>query len=370
MDGIEDSLLFPIGLSTRSELLAIDRESAKQSLENALQSEDIGSVRSAVYQFVEECSRSRSGKDEKGNGKVTFPVRSFEKHIRHIVEAHGIKRAKYYIVRLLKAIETSRTTSINDINLNRWQDYDSIITDSLWMLDKRDTSGAHVGWYWGNFVPQIPNQLIQRYTKKGDWVIDPFLGSGTTLIECRRLGRNGIGVELNTEVCRKAEALIATERPRDDVRTALFNADSVTADFGEFLKACGTRRVHLAILHPPYHDIIKFSDSSADLSNARDVTTFVSLVGDVADNVRNVLARRRYMGIVIGDKYSRGEWIPLGFYVMQEVMKRGFSLKSIVVKNFGETRGKRNQKGLWRYRALVGGFYVFKHEYILIFRKE
>jgi hypothetical protein len=44
-------------------------------------------------------------------------------------------------------------------------------------------------------------------------------------------------------------------------------------------------------------------------------------------------------------------------------------LKSIVVKNFEETRGKRNQKELWRYRALAGGFYVFKHEYIFIFQK-
>jgi hypothetical protein len=41
----------------------------------------------------------------------------------------------------------------------------------------------------------------------------------------------------------------------------------------------------------------------------------------------------------------------------------------IAVKNFEETRGKRNQKELWRYRALVGGFYVFKHEYIFIFQK-
>ncbi len=54
---------------------------------------------------------------------------------------------------------------------------------------------------------------------------------------------------------------------------------------------------------------------------------------------------------------------------MNEVLKSGFSLKSIVVKNFEETSGKRNQKELWRYRALAGGFFVFKHEYIFIFQK-
>jgi hypothetical protein len=55
---------------------------------------------------------------------------------------------------------------------------------------------------------------------------------------------------------------------------------------------------------------------------------------------------------------------------MNEVLKRGYLLKSIIVKNFEETRGKRNQKELWRYRALAGGFYVFKHEYIMLFQKK
>ena len=71
------------------------------------------------------------------------------------------------------------------------------------MLDKRDTSGAHLGWYWGNFIPQIPHQMMLRYTKKGDWVLDAFVGSGTTLIECRRLGRNGIGIELDKGVAQE-----------------------------------------------------------------------------------------------------------------------------------------------------------------------
>jgi hypothetical protein len=55
---------------------------------------------------------------------------------------------------------------------------------------------------------------------------------------------------------------------------------------------------------------------------------------------------------------------------MQEVMKRGCKLKSTIVKNFDTTKGKMNQKELWRYRALAGGFYIFKHEYIFLFQKR
>ncbi|MEM0138059.1 MAG: DNA methylase, partial [Thermoplasmata archaeon] len=39
------------------------------------------------------------------------------------------------------------------------------------------------------------------------------------------------------------------------------------------------------------------------------------------------------------------------------------------IKNFDYTRGKRSQQELWRYRALQGEYYVFKHEYIFIFKK-
>jgi hypothetical protein len=90
----------------------------------------------------------------------------------------------------------------------------------------------------------------------------------------------------------------------------------------------------------------------------------------VLDRVLPVLDKGRYLGLVIGDKYSSGEWIPLSFYCMQAVQGKRCTLKSIIVKNFEETTGKRNQKELWRYRALVGGFYVFKHEYIMIFKKR
>jgi len=289
--------------------------------------------------------------------------------LKQIEEAQTIERAKYYLDRLKRGISEIKTSKINDINLNRWKEYQEIITDSLWILEKRDTSGAHIGSYWGNFIPQIPNQLILRYTKKEDWVIDPFVGSGTTLIECRRLGRNGIGVELNPEVAKEAKNLIKKENNVHNVSTEVITGDSRKVNLKETLAKFGVKQVQLLIMHPPYHNIIKFSRSNDDLSNASTTEDFVKMFGEVLDNTAPYLEKDRYLGIVIGDKYFKGTWIPLGFYIMNEVLKRDFTLKSIIVKNFEQTRGKRNQQELWRYRALVGGFYIFKHEYILLFKK-
>ncbi|MCL2073299.1 MAG: site-specific DNA-methyltransferase [Marinilabiliaceae bacterium] len=77
---------------------------------------------------------------------------------------------------------------------------ENINVDSLWLINKQDKSGKHANVYHGNFIPQIPNQLIRRYTKENDTVLDLFMGSGTTLYECKNLSRNFIGFDINTEI--------------------------------------------------------------------------------------------------------------------------------------------------------------------------
>jgi len=270
----------------------------------------------------------------------------------------------------------SRAASINDLDLKNWKEYDDILTDSLWMLGARDKSGAHNNAYHGNFIPQIPNQFMQRFTRRGDVVLDPFLGSGTTLIEAKRLGRHGIGIELLPEVAQVASDNIARELlGAQQLAPEVIVADNASEQARKAvlkrLKQLGKDKLHMILLHPPYHDIIRFSARAEDLSNAPTVEEFTARFGDVVANFSDLLEKNRYLAIVIGDKYANSEWVPLGFYLMQETMKRDatLKLKSILIKNMVNNRAKLNQENLWRYRALVGGFYVFKHEYVLVFKK-
>ncbi len=256
----------------------------------------------------------------------------------------------------------------NDLDMSNWKQYNDIFTDSLWIIDKRDNSGAHSGYYHGNFVPQIPNQLFRRYTKKGDWILDPFMGSGTSLIEAQRLDRNSVGIELQKEVAKEAYQRILSKK-NNSCHGRVCVDDSRTADIGAIMQAEDIAKFQFVIFHPPYWDIIKFSENQNDISNCETLDSFLENFGMVIDNTTQHLEKNRYCAVVIGDKYANSEIVPLGFHCMNLFLQRGFKMKAILVKNFEDTKGKSNQQAIWRYRALASDFYIFKHEYIFVFKK-
>lgn len=334
------------------------------------QESSLGLVRDGVLRIQEQVRRHPRESIELGSSVPRLSRRFLVEELQQIAESQTLERARYYLERLEKGVTQSRTSAVNDINLNRWKEYEDVYLDSLWVVPRRESSGVHTAGYWGNFIPQIPHQMMRRYTKRGEWILDAFLGSGTTLIESQRLGRNGLGIELQPSVLQRARSLVANEPNKFGVVTETIEGDASAVDVRETLARHGQKSVQLLVMHPPYHDIIKFSDDPRDLSNATSVPDFLDSMARVVCNTARVLDKGRYFALVIGDKYAHGEWVPLGFFTMNRVLELGFSLKSIIVKNFEDTAGKRQQKELWKYRALVGGFYIFKHEYIFLFKKR
>ncbi len=259
----------------------------------------------------------------------------------------------------------------NDLNIEDWKELD-INVDSLWLIGARDKSGKHSNVYHGNFIPQIPNQLIRRFTKKGETVLDPFLGSGTTLFECEKLSRKFIGFDINDEMIDFVNSKMKNEKENYYIANCnSIDQNNFNIEMNYAFNKLDIKKVNFVILHPPYMDIVKFTEKKEDLSQIDNLSEFVNLFNKVVENSLNYLEKNRYFSVVVGDVYKNSEVIPLAFYVLDGI-KRTFNvkLKGIIVKNIEGNRGKLGKGGIWKYRALKSDYYIFKHEYILVFKKE
>ena len=272
----------------------------------------------------------------------------------------------------LRVVKEVKTKPYSDIDLNSWRDYTHIKTDTWWEFTSRDKSHGHSNEYHGNYIPQIAQQLYERFTKEGDIVLDMFLGSGTSAIEALNMKRRCIGVELKPEQVEIVKDKFSQKELVTDVN--LICSDSANEAVKEKIQArldvMRKQKAQFLVLHPPYDDIIKFSDKKEDLSNCASTEEFYGLFQKAAKNGYDMLEEGRFAALIIGDKYANGEIVPLGADCAAKMRGIGFKMKAVIVKNMeGNERAKGKTANLWRYRALNGGFYIFKHEYIYLFQK-
>ena len=80
------------------------------------------------------------------------------------------------------------------------------------------TNVLHLATECGNkkhsvaFPPSLPEWFITLFTKKGDVVLDPFMGSGTTIFVANKLGRSSIGIDIVKEYCEMVKTKLKEEK--------------------------------------------------------------------------------------------------------------------------------------------------------------
>src|SRR3989338_4090001 len=231
-------------------------------------------------------------------------------------------------------------------------------TTTVWSFPNRGKWLTHNAKYRGNWAPQIPSNLIRLYSKEGDTVLDPMVGSGTTMIEAKSLGRQGIGFDIHPEVVKLAQ------------ESCKFNCEKCYEPVIKQGDACSLKSVEndsidLIATHPPYLNIIKYGNKNVeeDISGISSLPKFCDEIEKVARECYRVLKPGKYCAILIGDTRRRRHYVPLAFSVMQRFLKAGFILKEDIIKvqhNCTTTR---------YWGAQEKDFLLIMHEHLFVFRK-
>jgi DNA modification methylase len=248
-------------------------------------------------------------------------------------------------------------SKFNDLDISNWKDYlGDITTDALWVsgikkndgkfvIPKRDFLPPNNPEFHGLFIPEIPYQFIKRFTKENETVWDCFGGSGTTYRVAEILNRKCIINDLT---------------PKEDYiqqgDSTIFNPN---------------QQVQLIIMHPPYHNIVKYNDDERCGSSKKTIDDFVKWFDLVADNVTQYLEKERFLILVCGNLYTGGEEHTLGVTLKNVIRSKGFKLKSHIIKDYGETKGSGGKDyNLNYYRGLKNNYNSFYGDNIFILQKK
>jgi len=228
---------------------------------------------------------------------------------------------------------------------------------SIWSFKERGNWATHKGDYRGNCTPQVPRNLILKYTKENDIVLDPFCGSGTTLIECKLLNRKGIGIDVNENALK-----LAKSRLEFDYKT-IYEPKLIKANSTKLQNIIPENKIDFIFTHPPYADIIKYSKDIKDDISRLDLQEFLNQMNLFSKECYRVLKKDKICSILIGDIRKNKNVIPLGFYIMNIFIQTGFTLKEIIIKEQHNCK----MTDYWENKNM--DFYLLAHEYIFIFQK-
>jgi DNA modification methylase len=235
---------------------------------------------------------------------------------------------------------------------------------TVWSFPDRGDWATHVGNYRGNWSPYIPRNLIMKYTEEDDLVLDQMMGSGTTLVECKLLGRKAVGVDVNLDAIMVArDRLNFKVRPLDPE----FKEPRIRTYVGDArcLSKVKDESVDLIATHPPYAGIIKYSGRrvEGDVS-ALKMDGFLGAMKRIAEESLRVLKPNRYCAVLIGDTRKHRHYIPISVRVLEKFLEVGFVLKEDIIKLQHKMLTTRT-----RWRGKSYDFYLIGHEHLYVLRK-
>ena len=225
------------------------------------------------------------------------------------------------------------------------------------------------------FPSQMTSRFIEISSKEeGEIVLNPFMGSGSTLISAYEMGKKGVGFEINEEYIKLTKERFKQSKLNGDNK---FKPEIHKKTIFDVPKVLKEESVDLVITSPPYWNILtekrsadkkeirKYSDSNIDLGNIEDYYEFLKELKRAFNGVYKVLKVGKYCIVVVMDIRKKAKFYPFHMDMTKIMEEIGFELDDIVIWDI--------QKEYNNMRPL--GFpYVFRvnkvHEFILLFKKK
>lgn len=250
-----------------------------------------------------------------------------------------------------------------------------VFTRSVWGF-KDTESNAKTGLHPSQFSAVLPMRLIKLYSVVNELVLDPFVGTGTTLEEAMKLKRFSIGLDVNPAFLDISEKRIKGQFRELEAKEpdAKYTPIIVLGDARDlwFLR---DNSIHLIVTHPPYWNAVKTSNLENDLGNFRNTEydLFLQEMRKAFIEMCRVLRRDRVCAIVTGDVMRRVNGVTQLYALHSDYIQIAKEIGLRLWDTFiWETKirmsGGKPMMGSYPYPHKL--FSQFAHNYILIFRKN
>lgn len=227
-----------------------------------------------------------------------------------------------------------------------------------------------------SYPVELCEKLIKTFTvDENALVLDPFNGIGSTMVACKRLGRDGIGIDLSSEFCDIAKERVNEEKENEN---KVSNIDILVGDSFEKIKDIEDNSIDFVLTSPPYWDILNskrtadsdkdikgYSEKDNDLGNISNYDDFVRKLKELFAIIYKKMKSGSYCIVNVMDLRKKSVFYPLHMNLTTALEEDGFILDDIII--WDRQQEYNNMKPL----GYPCKFRINKvHEYLLIFIKE
>jgi len=301
-----------------------------------------------------------------------------------------------FLVRATSMVETERihrqasTPEVHRNKLNELSGKEWIKFTKSWFVHRPEPRGDRKIRHPASFPESLVKDFVSFFTKRGDLVVDPFVGTGSTLLAALETGRSAIGfdiVEKYADISRERIKEVRSQNKKRGITdengsswAKIFTADSTK--LSKIWKEKGFPPADYCITSPPYWNQLRkshmrqkgrvekgldtaYSDDPDEIGNIEDYQDFLNALKRAFNEVYKVMRPKGYLTIITNNVFSDGRMHPLAFDTVSTLSEKPFAWTPKDEKVW--CQDDKTLLPLGVFNAWVGNRH---HQYCLIFRKE